>query len=171
MKLLIGLGNPGEKYSNTRHNVGFALVDILASQFSDKFESKIAKKQDLIFAKPQTFMNESGRAVEKIVNYYNITINNIIVAHDDLDIALGAYKFVKAKGPKIHNGVNSVEDFLGSKDFWRVRIGVDSRTKEERIREQGRSYVLKKMTQNEIGILEKVYDSILVELNKHLGID
>lgn len=171
MKLIVGLGNPGPEYVGSRHNVGFAMVDGIAKQFSifnfqfsKKFNADVVKHDDLILAKPQTFMNRSGQAVQALVHFYNIKPQDIFVIHDDLDIELGSFKIVQAKGPKIHNGLNSIEQSLGTKDFWRVRVGVDSRTPEERAVWRGRDYVLSRFPQTQQAKLAQVVATICQEL-------
>ena len=110
MKIIVGLGNPGEKYKNTRHNMGFELVEVLAQgkRFSidSKMESEICKDGNFVFVKPMTFMNESGRAVRKVMDFYKLSPNDLILVHDDLDLKLGDYKVQNGVGPKVHNGVN-----------------------------------------------------------------
>jgi PTH1 family peptidyl-tRNA hydrolase len=118
MKLIIGLGNPGDGYVNSRHNAGHVFVDELQK---DKLPTgTIVKKTD-------TFMNESGVFVKKMVNKYKIEPSNLYIVHDDLDIKLGEYKIQFGKGPKGHNGILDIEDKLRTKDFWRVRIGTENR--------------------------------------------
>lgn len=117
MKLMVGLGNPGEKYQNNRHNVGFWVVDSL----------KKLKLAGVVLLKPQTFMNRSGIEVKKLVKKYPLDKNELYVIHDDLDIELGKYKISLAKGPKVHNGLQSIYQQLGTKDFWHVRVGIDNR--------------------------------------------
>jgi len=141
MRLIVGLGNPGERYKNTRHNVGFMLVDALAStknaswSFEKKFHADIAKTGNTIFVKPQTFMNNSGESVSKITAYYNIDLKDITVIHDDVDLALGESKKQFGVGAAGHKGVQSILDHLGSKELCRIRIGVgrpqDSRVEVE----------------------------------------
>ena len=115
MKLIVGLGNPGEKYKNNRHNAGFLVADALKTRISNEF---------LIF-KSTNFMNESGEFVKNLMSQYpNISISDLYIVHDDLDIPLGKYKIQFGVGPKVHNGVASIEKEIGSKDFWRVRIGI-----------------------------------------------
>ena len=150
----MGLGNPGGKYESTRHNAGFLLVDSL-------HDRKIPK--DFIVRKSEMFMNESGIFVKKLVDRYELDVNDLYIAHDDLDIPLGAYKIQFGIGPKIHNGVNSVERELGTKDFWRIRIGVDNRKPDERI--QGEEYVLQYFTEEE----RKILNSIITEICKKLA--
>ena len=145
MKLIVGLGNPGPKYQYNRHNVGFMILDTFVSQisnyqlpisneilnqkfkFRNKFQSKILKADNLLLAKPTTFMNQSGKAVGKMVVHYKIKMPNLWVIHDDLDIALGDYKIQKGKGPKVHKGVMSIDKALGTRDYWHVRVGVENR--------------------------------------------
>jgi PTH1 family peptidyl-tRNA hydrolase len=170
MKLYVGLGNPGDKYEHTRHNVGFMLVDKLASKYScswersGKLESLVAKPAavNLMFAKPQTFMNASGKAVSALLNYYNIAKEELVVVHDDLDIKLGEYKIQNGKGPKLHNGVESVEKSLGYTDFKRIRIGVDNREAGNRI--NGEDYVLQKFSADELEIIERTLEKLVIEI-------
>jgi len=135
-KLIIGLGNPGTIYKNTRHNVGFMVLDKLQKKQADfsnwkddkKNQSKISKAkingQTIILAKPQTFMNKSGQAVSKMVEYYKIDLENLLVIHDDIDILLGKFKMQREKSSAGHKGIESIINQLGSKDFWRLRIGI-----------------------------------------------
>src|SRR3989304_5017921 len=127
MRLLVGLGNPGGEYEQTRHNVGFVVLDVLVKQllvglqdtsfkFQKRFSSELMIDKDYIFAKPQTYMNFSGLAVSKLASFYKIPTSKIFVFHDDLDIRLGEYKISKGVGPKVHNGVNSVEEKMGKRD-------------------------------------------------------
>lgn len=180
MKLIIGLGNPGEEYKNTRHNVGFLLLDKIRSEIpgsllhaSDqdpdnnfriekKFNAEILKIGDVILARPMTFMNKSGDAVSKIASFYKISLNDIYVIHDDLDIRLGDYKIQKGIGPQLHYGIQSIENKLGKKDFWRIRIGVDNRDTENRI--PGEEYVLQHFNEDERQVVEKVVDKIIIDI-------
>ncbi len=115
MKLIVGLGNPGEKYKNTRHNAGFLVVD----------ELEKLNLPNVVLFKPQKFMNRSGQEVKKLTKKYPLDKNELYVVHDDLDIPLGKFKIHKGRGPKIHNGLQSIYDQLGTKDFWHVRVGID----------------------------------------------
>lgn len=152
MKLFVGLGNPGVKYVNNRHNVGHMLIDTLQAT-SSKGE---------IFKKTDTFMNDSGAFVKKNVEKYNLDLNNLYIAHDDLDLKLGEYKIQFGKGPKIHNGLRSIDDKLGTNAYWHIRIGVDNRNPENRI--QGEEYVLDDFTSEEKEMLEKVIKEICKKL-------
>lgn len=164
MKLIVGLGNPGEKYANTRHNVGFMFIDVLSREsrvtgqkVSEKFKAEIIEAEfegeKIIMLKPQTFMNESGRAVASYIRYSKLDIRDLVVVHDDLDLKLGEYKMQTGKGPKIHYGVNSIEDHLKTKDFMRIRIGVDNRDPARRT--PGDEYVLQNFRVEEKETLEK----------------
>ncbi len=163
MKLLVGLGNKGDRYQKNRHNVGFLFVDKLLEvlkegessfSYNRRFDSLICQVNDLILAKPQTMMNSSGVAVYKIASFYKISTSDIWLAYDDLDIPLGQYKIVFGKPPKTHNGVYSVIDKLGKSFFWHIRLGVDNRNKENR--ETGEEYVLKNFLPEEEKIIEDV---------------
>lgn len=192
MKIVVGLGNPGERYENTRHNVGFEVVEQLQSkilnsnieirnnvqnpkfQLNKRFEAEVCQVGEVLLVKPQTFMNESGNAVSKVVNFYKVSLDDVWVVHDDLDIVMGEYKIHLGKGPKIHNGIGSVEAKLGSKDFWRVRVGVDSRGESNRKdmddvkfqsdRIPGREYVLMKLDGDDKENLESVVNELVEEM-------
>jgi PTH1 family peptidyl-tRNA hydrolase len=150
MKVVVGLGNVGVKYANTRHNVGFIAVDKLSS-----------KLKNSVFLKPSNMMNSSGLAVKKLVSNEKIDPSDLYIIHDDLDIGLGKYKIQK-RGPKDHKGVNSVEEALGTSNFWRVRIGVDNRNSNDRA--TGEEYVLGDFTSKEKETLDKVLDEICKKL-------
>lgn len=137
MKLIIGLGNPGEAYKSTRHNAGYLFVDEFSKNKSSSF---VVKKSD-------TFMNDSGTFVKKLVDKYKVTPDDLYIVYDDLDILLGNYKIQKGKSPKDHNGIKSVDESLGTKDYWHVRIGVDNRPNDNR--PMGEEYVLQNFTDEE----------------------
>lgn len=124
MYLIIGLGNPGKQYENTRHNLGFRVLDLLASgeKFDIKYESEFLKLHDVILAKPQTFMNKSGEAVKEIIKFYPKA--KLVVIHDDLDLPLGSIKIQKNSSAAGHNGVQNIIDELGTQDFIRIRLGI-----------------------------------------------
>ena len=132
IKLIVGLGNPGEKYENTRHNAGFWFVDLLAAQTASRLNldakmfglvGKLAPHQDKWLLKPTTFMNGSGKAVAALANYYKITPAEILVVHDELDLAPGTAK-LKLGGGRSGNGIKDIIAALGTEDFWRMRIGI-----------------------------------------------
>lgn len=133
MYLIAGLGNPGLQYADTRHNVGFMLLDYLAqgsnvSFTESKWKALIAKTiiwdESVVLLKPETFMNASGTAVAAVAQYYKLSTDNIIVIHDDLDIPLGRIKIVSGGGAGGHKGVRSSIEHLGTRNFSRVKIGI-----------------------------------------------
>lgn len=179
-KLIVGLGNPGEKYKNNRHNVGFQVVDRLRTTVYSQVPWEENKKLnavvsspstvDVILAKPTTFMNDSGRAVQALVKWFKIKPGDLYIVHDDLDIPLGGYKIQKGKGPELHYGVNSIDEALGTRDYWRVRVGVDNRDPENRI--SGEQYTLEDFTkEEEREILKNVLRAIVDELQSRYVAD
>jgi peptidyl-tRNA hydrolase, PTH1 family len=174
MYLIVGLGNPGEGYEKTRHNAGFLFVNKLAEnekwEIDRKQEAEVLKKEEYLLAKPFTFMNDSGRAVRKIMDFYKLTAEKVVIVHDDLDIAFGEYKIQKEKGPKIHNGVRSVEQNMGRTDFWRVRIGIDNREPGGSYG-TGADYVLSKMSKSELAEIDGVIEEAVKELAETFGLD
>lgn len=177
MKYLFGLGNPGTEYQLSRHNAGFLLADRLQQSWNlpdfklqPKLQAEVSKHQQLIVAKPQTFMNASGKAVQAVVAYYNDSsqtqFDQIFIAHDDLDLALGSYKIQFGKGPKVHNGVTSVVQYLKSDQFWHVRIGIDTRHNDRSISSQ--NYVLLSMSQDERQLLHHTLKEIADQLTSSL---
>ncbi len=131
IRLLVGLGNPGEKYADTRHNAGFWWVDLLARQNDivfkpeAKFFGEVAKlNTDVWLLKPSTFMNASGKAVAAIANYYKISPAEILVAHDELDLQPGTAKLKFGGGHGGHNGLRDIHAALGTADYWRLRLGI-----------------------------------------------
>ncbi len=151
VKLIVGLGNPGEKYHNNRHNVGHLFIEYLVS--CSQYPVSQVK-----FFKTDVFMNDSGKSVQILKTRYKILNTNLYVVHDDLDIPLGQYKIQLGVGPKVHYGINSVEQSLGTKDFWRIRIGVDARRAESRT--AGEDYVLEDFSLEEKKVLDKVFFEI-----------
>jgi PTH1 family peptidyl-tRNA hydrolase len=176
MKIYVGLGNPGKEYQNTRHNAGFIFVDAVAKElslnfkFEKKFNAELAAKRDDIFLlKPQTFMNNSGQALRAFLDYLKIDFQNpfsgpedLIVVHDDLDLSLGTYKLQKATGPKEHNGLQSIYQHLGTKNFWHLRLGIDARGGSRTI--DPAEYVLQVMPANERQIFNQTIEQLLQEL-------
>lgn len=135
MILIVGLGNPGEKYKSTRHNVGFMVLDSLLRKLtrvndsvweeSRKFNSQIAKAgEELVLAKPRSFMNASGEVVFRLMNFYKIPPFGLYLVHDDVDLALGKIKISIDRGSAGHKGVESVMRRVGGKNFVRIRVGV-----------------------------------------------
>ncbi len=156
--VIAGLGNPGKEYENTRHNMGFRCLDVIASETGidvrrAKFnaligQGKIAGKK-VILVKPQTYMNRSGLAVREAAMYYNIPSSHVIVIYDDIDIPIAAIRIRKAGGPGTHNGMKSVVEQLGTRDFPRVRIGVGADKKGDLI-----DHVIGKVSKSEQELLD-----------------
>ena len=177
MKIIVGLGNPGEKYNNTRHNAGFMALDFFAKKknlvwkFDKKFNINFIKHNYTFFIKPLTFMNNSGQAVALFMNYYkllpkkiglirqkNSDLSQILtIVHDDLDIELGKYKISIDSRAAGHNGVQSIIDHLKTKNFRRVRIGIKNNRLEQMPVEK---YVLQKFSEEEMGVVDGLIGEI-----------
>lgn len=136
MKLIVGLGNPGKKYNKTRHNIGFRVIEELKS--FDLAQDKI------ILLKPDTFMNDSGKAVKKILKYSKLNTRDLIVIHDDIDLPFGTIRVNKDSSSAGHKGVQSIIDELGTKDFTRIRFGIRPERKVDTTK-----FVLKEFTKEE----------------------
>ncbi len=163
--LLVGLGNPGGEYDLTRHNVGFLFLDYLAQRSGCRIDGKkmdglYAQKQvfggQVIFLKPQTYMNRSGQSVRAFVDYFKIPSERILVVHDDLDLAAGRIKVVGKGGAGGHNGIRSITQHLGTADFARLKIGIGRPV----LNEQGQGqpvdkFVLSRMNADEIALFEQ----------------
>lgn len=169
--LIVGLGNPGKKYETTPHNAGFLAIDALmeklapeetlseTSKLSSKITSIHVGGEKVILAKPTTFMNESGQAVRALMDYYKIPINEIVILHDEADISLGKYKEAFDRGAAGHNGIKSIIQHLGTKEFKRIRIGIKP---ENEYREFPLlTYVLKPLKDEELDILNKSIQEII----------
>ncbi|NMB91909.1 aminoacyl-tRNA hydrolase [candidate division WWE3 bacterium] len=166
MKLVVGLGNPGEDHKKNRHNVGYMVLDNYVRSLnldwenSQKFESDIILQKDFILCKPLTFMNNSGKAVSKILDFYKISPEELIVIHDDVDLPFGLVKRKIGSGSAGHHGVESIIKSIGTKDFWRVRIGV-GRPENKNILVE--NWVLLDFSDKELEIIESLnIDSLLL---------
>ncbi len=188
MKLVVGLGNPGDDYINTRHNTGFYLLDLYLESkglvhYKNKFNGEyiVAKvnNEKVIFLKPQSFMNLSGEVVRKFVDFYKIEIDNIFIIHDDLDLPLGSFKLKSTGSSGGHNGLKNIETHLNTKKYKRLKIGISHVDKEDTI-----DYVLGKFTKDEQEILERLsiivgnilddyfeidFDALMNKYNRKLG--
>ena len=199
MLLIIGLGNPGDKYKKTRHNAGFIIIEELRKKWNfpefksnKKFNAELSKeklslsfpfskgkvrerflsrlfhqtnKNDIILAKSQTFMNRSGESVRKIMDFYKLTPENIIVIHDDLDIEIGKYKISTSSSSAGHKGVQSVIDNIGTQEFKRIRIGVEkSGGRKNRGKISGDNFVLQDFEEDEYKKVKELAEKIQVDL-------
>lgn len=173
MKTITGLGNPGEKYKESRHNAGFRAIDLYAKEnsfpefkTSKKFDSLISEKGGLVLQKPQTFMNNSGKAVKEIVSYYKIDLSDLVVIHDDIDLKTGEIKVVRNRGSAGHKGVDSIITHLKTKDFTRIRIGVQPK---EGKPENTDEFVLQKFAEEEKEIIEESLEEAMEKIADILG--
>ncbi len=162
MILIIGLGNPGEKYKNTRHNIGFRVVDKfkkinnfpefkLSKKFSSLASEGFVDSRKVILLKPQTFMNKSGRAVKSLINFYKT--KDLFVVHDDIDLPLGKIKIAKSRGAAGHKGVEYIIKEVGTKNFIRFRIGIQPTNLKPKNTER---FVLQKFSKEEEKVIKKV---------------
>ena len=126
--IIVGLGNPGSQFENTRHNTGFMAIDFFAQkngfpEFTDskKHQAFVSEKDGVTLVKPQTFMNESGKSVRSIIKNTN---NDLVIIHDDIDVALGSIKIVKNRGSAGHKGVDSIIQAIGNEELVRIRVGI-----------------------------------------------
>ena len=157
--LIVGLGNPGQKYKLTRHNIGFMLVDALLENMGNpplktEHKAEVAKvhldQQQVIFAKPQTSMNLSGDSVQALVSYYNIELEHILVIHDDIDQAYQSLRLHKARGHGGQNGVRDIHAKLGTNNYSRLKLGIG---RPSNPRQDVASYVLESFTPQEMAEL------------------
>ena len=174
---LIGLGNPGEKYSKNRHNIGFSLLENLSRKYNSNFllkeklksscsEFKIKDSTYRLFL-PNTFMNNSGDAVQAIVNWYKIDLDQIFIIVDDKDLPLGKIRFRKKGSSGGHNGLKSIIEKLQTNNFNRIRIGIGSPKSIKGINHFNTiSYVLGNISKEESLILEKVYKRVIESLEQ-----
>ena len=166
LKLIVGLGNPGSEYTETRHNAGFWFIEELAAangaQFRSekKFHGEVAKiniaGRDIWLLKPQTFMNRSGQAIKSLASFYRIEAENILVAHDELDLEVGVIKLKMGGGHGGHNGLRDTIAHLGTKEFHRLRIGIGHPGSKNQVVD----YVLHRPSQDErVGIDNSISDA------------
>ncbi len=138
MKVIVGLGNPGPQYAETRHNIGFLLVDLLAEVYELQFRAKFqglwtegnVEGERILLLKPQTFMNLSGRSVRELTNFYKILGSDLLIVHDDMDLSLGKIRLRDQGSAGGHNGIKSILAELGTERFWRLKLGVGRPPKE-----------------------------------------
>lgn len=165
MKLIVGLGNPGNEYNNTRHNIGFTVIDSIAKTLditffeNNKFRSEIASTfsslNKVILSKPSTFMNLSGQAVQLTAHYYKINLSDIIVIHDDLDLPIGSVKIKTGGGNGGHNGLKSIDNCLGA-NYTRIRIGIGRPAHKDDVS----NYVLSSFSKAESIVIDEIIDKI-----------
>lgn len=179
-RIIVGLGNPGDEYKKTRHNVGFIAMDKITDKlgisfnFDKKFNAEIAKSEDTIFVKPMTYMNNSGQAIEAVMSYFKmlprkmfIKINNadlseiLTVIHDDLDINQGKIKTSIDSRSGGHNGVQSIINHLKTKNFKRIRIGIKNELKEKI---PAQKFVLMRFSGEELEKIDEVLKEVILNM-------
>ncbi len=160
MKLIVGLGNKGNEYNNTRHNVGFMVVDnyinknnlTLKSKLDGLYAETIINGEKVIFLKPQNYINLSGDVINKYIKYFKIDIKDILVIHDDMDLEIGTFKIRYKGGSAGHNGLKNIEANLKTNEYKRIKIGI-SKNNIDKV-----DYVLGKFSSTELSKLNKVID-------------
>lgn len=173
MKIIVGLGNIGSKYVTTRHNTGFIVLDEFVRKLEkegkkiqwhedSKLKAFIAKTdykgEKLFLVKPTTLMNNSGEAVSKILQFYKKPIENLTVIYDDIDLPLSTIRIREKGSAGTHNGMKSIIEQLGTEDFRRIRVGIESRGEITPIQQDLADYVLSEFTKKEIPILKKAVE-------------
>ncbi len=178
MYLIVGLGNPEPEYSHTRHNMGFDVINKIASKyeieltrtkFNGIYGSGIIEEEKVILLKPQTFMNLSGQSIKPFVDFYKIPLENVLVIFDDMDVNVGSIKLRKKGGPGTHNGAKSVVHELVSEDFPRIRVGIGRPVDEY----DAIDYVIGKLEEETYEKLERGIDKAAEAVTEYLksGID
>jgi len=171
MKIIVGLGNIGDKYAKNRHNTGFMAVDALAEKLNaqdwkeePKFKAFTAettiKGEKVLLVKPTTLMNLSGLAISSIINFYKEPLENLTVIYDDLDLPLGTIRIRDKGSAGTHNGMKSVIQELGTEEFKRIRIGIEGRGTTSPEQQDTSSYVLSQFTKEEEKIIEKTVEEV-----------
>jgi PTH1 family peptidyl-tRNA hydrolase len=178
MKLIVGLGNPGSKYKNVRHNLGFDILDYFSSQFNFKFDKNkfdgvygitTINGEKIIFAKPMTYMNLSGNFVQKISHFYKIKPEDILIFADDKDIKLGQYKIRFSGSSAGQNGIKDIMVMLSTPDFGRVRVGIDSGNIKDTTK-----FVLGKLTKEERKVIEsefKIFEEVVLYFSNNTNLN
>ena len=171
MKLVMGLGNPGEEYKNNRHNIGFIILDKIAESLSVDFDNHKkkslyarGKKGDIqyILLKPQTFMNLSGESAIYISKFFNVSVEDIFVIYDDMDLPFGTFKIKKGGSSGGHNGIKSLIAQLQSEDFFRIRIGIGRPSFGNKVND----YVLSSFSKSEREIIDNDISDKVIEAVK-----
>lgn len=175
MYLIVGLGNPGREYENTRHNIGFRFIDAFSKQLGvtiekEKFhglygETFIDSKK-VILLKPQLYMNLSGEVVKKFVDFYGIDLDHLLIVHDDLDLSLGTIRLRTKGSSGGHNGLKDIEHYLKTDEYKRLKIGIS-----HNLEYDTKDYVLGKLSFDEQKILEGVEDKVLLLLRDFTKMD
>ncbi len=161
MTLFVGLGNPGAQYEDTRHNIGFKVIDRLVSDFrardisKNTFYGQLYRSSHSLFLKPTTYMNLSGKSVQPVKNFFKVELDDVIVIHDDIDLPFGAVRFKRGGGHGGHNGLKSLDEYIG-KEYLRVRIGVGKPEHKSQVAD----YVLHDFSETERSELENLVEHV-----------
>jgi len=164
-QIWVGLGNPGGKYAGNRHNIGFMVVDAIAddhgfssptSKYKGTIRSGTIAGQDILILKPATFMNESGQSLGEVMRFYKLSLDDVTVFHDELDLEFGKVRVKTGGGLAGHNGLRSINKLCGGPDFHRVRLGIDHPGHKDRVA----SYVLSDFAKSEINTRDDMCNGI-----------
>lgn len=180
LTLIVGLGNPGSEYTHTRHNIGFLALDHMREtfsapefhpelKFSAELSSVVIHGHRVILAKPMTSMNESGRAVRAILDYYKLDMGALTVIHDDLDLTPGTLRTTDSSRAAGHNGVQDIIDCLGTQDFFRIRLGIGRPAEVEGVCRRSHDYVLSHFSAAESAGHPALFDAVTEAIRKRLG--
>lgn len=175
MKLVVGLGNIGKEYENTRHNMGFMLVDryLKYRNINDKFKEKFnamyiettINNEKVMFIKPMTYMNNSGLAVNAFLNFYKVSSDDILVISDDLDLDLGKFRLRSNGSSGGHNGLKNIISNLGTDKFKRLRVGISND------KEDVTNYVLSKFSKKELNEIDNLFDILVKVIDDYFVMD
>lgn len=175
MKLIVGLGNPGKEYKNTRHNIGFEIIESYLeknnlrldnNKFHGLYTKTKIKNQDVIFLEPQKYMNLSGEVVRELVDFYKINSKDILVIRDDLDLNIGVLRIKDNSSSGGHNGIKNIEKHLGTKDYKQLKIGISNdKTKDTK------DYVLGNFSKEEEIILKNIINESMNIIDDFLDMD
>lgn len=181
MKIIVGLGNIGKEYEKTRHNCGFMVLDEFSKQLQKegieitwkeekKLKAIISKlnygKEKVLLVKPTTLMNLSGECIREILNFYKEPLENLIVIYDDIDLPLGTIRIREKGSAGTHNGMRSTIQALGSENFKRIRLGIESRGETSPKQQELHDFVLSNFKKEELPILRKAEEEVISELKK-----
>lgn len=174
MKIVVGLGNPGKDYEGTRHNLGFMFLDYIKGKYnidinkkmlSSKISEATINEEKVVFVKPQTFMNLSGEAVQKVKRWYKVDTKDILVIFDDVDIPFGEVRYKINGSGGTHNGMKNIVNMLNSKDFPRLKIGIGGIKHEK---QSMMDFVLQRFSNEQLSILDGVFYEASLKLENFL---
>ena len=175
MKLIVGLGNPGKEYENTRHNIGFMMLDYFTSKsnieitkekFNGLYGDTIINDEKVIFLKPLSYMNLSGEVVKKYVDFFKIDINDVLIIHDDLDLPIGTYRLKQNGSSGGHNGLKNIELNLGTQEYKRIKVGISNNKMMDT-----KDYVLGKFSKEDIDTIKDIEKIVASILNDYFKLD